>query len=80
LGDNGWIKEISNKDLHTLIIQLTELMNFSIFFAWCDWHVGRELRRAGAGFHKNDNAFLAVAVDDVAVLQAAADRQGTTLV
>ncbi len=32
----------------------------------------RELERAGIGFRKNDNAFLAV--DDVAALQAAADR------
>src|SRR6202022_4429022 len=42
-----------------------------------NWHNGlslieRELKRAGIGFHKNDNAFLAV--DDVAALQAAADR------
>src|SRR2546425_12846107 len=32
----------------------------------------RELRRGNIGFHKNDNAFLAV--DDIAALQAAADR------
>ena len=32
----------------------------------------RELKRNNIGFHKNDNAFLAV--DDVAALQAAADR------
>jgi hypothetical protein len=34
--------------------------------------IERELRRAQIGFRKNDNAFLAV--DDVAALQAAADR------
>jgi hypothetical protein len=34
--------------------------------------IERELTRAGIGFRKNDNAFLAV--DDVAALQAAADR------
>ena len=33
---------------------------------------GQELNRAQIGFRKNDNAFLAV--DDVAALQAAADR------
>jgi hypothetical protein len=32
----------------------------------------QELRRNNVGFYKNDNAFLAV--DDVAALQAAADR------
>jgi hypothetical protein len=34
--------------------------------------IERELTRAGIGFRKNDNAFLAV--DDVVALQAAADR------
>ena len=34
--------------------------------------IERELKRAGVGFRKNDNAFLAT--DDVAQLQAAADR------
>jgi hypothetical protein len=34
--------------------------------------IEQELARAGIGFRKNDNAFLAV--DDVAALQAAADR------
>ena len=34
--------------------------------------IERELKRAQIGFRKNDNAFLAV--DDVAALQAAADR------
>ena len=41
---------------------------------WLNGHsfIERELKRAGIGFRKNDNAFLAV--DDVAALQAAADR------
>src|SRR5258707_7980050 len=34
--------------------------------------IERELNRAQVGFRKNDNAFLAI--DDVAALQAAADR------
>jgi hypothetical protein len=34
--------------------------------------IEQELRRAGIGFRKHDNAFLAV--DDIAALQAAADR------
>ena len=41
---------------------------------WLNGHsfMERELKRNNIGFHKNDNAFLAV--DDVAALQAAADR------
>jgi len=41
---------------------------------WLNGHsfIEQELNRAGVGFHKNDNAFLAV--DDPAALQAAADR------
>src|SRR5258708_29595227 len=35
-------------------------------------YIEQELKRAGIGFRKDDNAFLAV--DDVAALQAAADR------
>jgi len=35
-------------------------------------YIERELTRAGVGFRKNDNAFLAI--DDVVQLQAAADR------
>ena len=34
--------------------------------------IEQELKRAGIGFRKEDNAFLAV--DDVAALQASADR------
>ena len=41
---------------------------------WLNGHsfIEQELTKAGIGFHKNDNAFLAV--DDLAALQAAADR------
>ena len=38
----------------------------------------RELKRAGIGFRKNDNAFLAVG--DVAALQAAADRLSPAII
>jgi hypothetical protein len=38
----------------------------------------RELMRGKIGFHKNDNAFLAV--DDVAALQAAADRLSPAII
>ena len=37
-----------------------------------------ELERAGIGFHKNDNAFLAV--DDVTALQAATDRLSPAII
>ena len=40
--------------------------------------IERELQRAGIGFHKNDNAFLAV--DDAEGLQAAADRLSPALI
>ena len=40
--------------------------------------IERELKRAEIGFRKNDNAFLAV--DDVAALQAAADRLSPELI
>src|SRR5260370_9258839 len=38
----------------------------------------RELKRTGIGFRKNDNAFLAV--DDVAAVQAAADRLSPAII
>jgi hypothetical protein len=40
--------------------------------------IEQELQRAGVGFRKNDNAFLAV--DDPAALQAAADRLNPALI
>lgn len=40
--------------------------------------IEQELKRAGVGFRKNDNAFLAV--DDVAALQAAADRLSAQII
>ena len=40
--------------------------------------IEQELKRRQIGFHKSDNAF--VAVDDVAALQAAADRLSATII
>jgi len=47
---------------------------------WLNGHsfIEQELQRTHIGFHKNDNAFLAV--DDVAALQAAADRLSPQLI
>jgi hypothetical protein len=41
-------------------------------------YIEQELKRAGIGFRKDDNAFLAV--DDVAALQAAADRLSSQVI
>jgi hypothetical protein len=55
---------------------LVRVASFFPFHAtyWLNGHsfIEQELKRKQIGFHKNDNAFLAV--DDVAELQAAADR------
>ncbi len=47
---------------------------------WLNGHffIGGELIKGGIGFRKDDNAFLAV--DDVAALQAAADRLGPQII
>jgi hypothetical protein len=47
---------------------------------WLNGHsfMEREMKRAGIGFRKNDNAFLAVG--DVAALQAAADRLSPAII
>jgi hypothetical protein len=47
---------------------------------WLNGHsfMEREMKRAGIGFRKNDNAF--VAVGDVAALQAAADRLSPAII
>ena len=59
--------------LGPIIVRFASLFPFHATY-WINGHsfIERELRRADVGFHKNDNAFLAV--DDVAALQAAADR------
>ena len=55
---------------------IVRVAGFSPFHAsyWLNGHsfIEQELKRSGVAFQKNDNAFLAV--NDVAALQAAADR------
>jgi hypothetical protein len=64
---------IRDEVLGPLIVRVASFFPFHATY-WLNGHsfIERELQRAGIGFHKNDNAFLAV--DDVAALQAAADR------
>src|SRR5438105_5840022 len=59
--------------LGPIIVRVASFFPFHATY-WLNGHsfMERELERAGIGFRKNDNAFLAV--DDVAALQAAADR------
>jgi hypothetical protein len=64
---------IRDEVLGPIIVRVASFFPFHATY-WLNGHsfVERELMRAGIGFHKNDNAFLAV--DDVPALQAAADR------
>lgn len=64
---------IRDEVLGPIIIRVASFFPFHATY-WLNGHsfIERELTKAGVGFHKNDNAFLAV--DDVAALQAAADR------
>jgi len=64
---------IRDEFLGPIIVRVASFFPFHATY-WLNGHsfIERELKRAGIGFHKNDNAFLAV--DDVAALQAAADR------
>jgi len=64
---------IRDEVLGPIIVRVASFFPFHATY-WLNGHsfIERELVRAGMGFHKNDNAFLAV--DDVAALQAAADR------
>ena len=64
---------IRDEVLGPIIVRVASFFPFHATY-WLNGHsfIERELVRAGIGFHKNDNAFLAV--DDVAALQAAADR------
>jgi len=59
--------------LGPIIVRVASFFPFHATY-WLNGHsfLERELTKAGIGFHKNDNAFLAV--DNVAALQAAADR------
>jgi len=59
--------------LGPIILRVASFFPFHATY-WLNGHsfIEQELKRANTGFRKNDNAFLAV--DDVAALQAAADR------
>ena len=64
---------IRDEFLGPILVRVASFFPFHATY-WLNGHsfIERELKRAGIGFRKNDNAFLAV--DDVAALQAAADR------
>ena len=64
---------IRDEVLGPILVRVASFFPFHATY-WLNGHsfIERELVRAAIGFHKNDNAFLAV--DDVAALQAAADR------
>jgi hypothetical protein len=70
---------IRDEVLGPIIVRVASFFPFHATY-WLNGHsfIDRELKRAGIGFHKNDNAFLAV--DDVAALQAAADRLSPTII
>jgi len=64
---------IRDEVLGPIIVRVASFFPFHATY-WLNGHsfIERELIKAAIDFHKNDNAFLAV--DDVAALQAAADR------
>src|SRR5712671_4148381 len=64
---------IRDEVLGPIVLRMASFFPFHATY-WLNGHsfIEQELNRTHIGFHKNDNAFLAV--DDVAALQAAADR------
>ncbi len=70
---------VRDEVLGPIVIRMASFFPFQATY-WLNGHsfIERELQRAGVGFDKNDNAFLAV--DDVASLQAAADRLSPALI
>jgi hypothetical protein len=64
---------VRDEFLGPIIVRVASFFPFHATY-WLNGHscIEGELKRARIGFHKKDNAFLAV--DDVAALQAAADR------
>jgi len=70
---------IRDEFLGPIIVRVASFFPFQATY-WLNGHsfIERELKRAGIGFRKNDNAFLAV--DDVAALQAAADRLSPAII
>jgi hypothetical protein len=70
---------IRDEFLGPIIVRVASFFPFHATY-WLNGHsfIERELKRAGIGFRKNDNAFLAV--DEVAALQAAADRLSPAII
>jgi hypothetical protein len=70
---------IRDEVLGPIIVRVASFFPFHATY-WINGHsfMERELERAGIGFRKDDNAFLAV--DDVAALQAAADRLNPAII
>jgi hypothetical protein len=70
---------IRDEALGPIIVRVASFFPFHATY-WLNGHafMEREWQRAGVGFHKNDNAFLAG--DDVAALQAAADRLSPAII
>ena len=64
---------IRDEILGPIVLRVASFFPFHTTY-WLNGHsfIEQELNRVHIGFHKNDNAFLAV--DDVVALQAAADR------
>jgi hypothetical protein len=64
---------IRDEVLGPIVMRVASFLPFQATY-WLNGHsfIEQELNRQQIGFHKNDNAFLAV--DNVAMLQAAADR------
>jgi hypothetical protein len=64
---------IQDETLGPIVMRVASFFPFHASY-WLNGHsfMERELSKAGIGFHKNDNAFLAV--EDVTALPAAADR------
>jgi len=70
---------VRDEVLGPIIVRVASFFPFHATY-WLNGHsfLERELKRAGIGFRKNDNAFLAVG--DVAALQAAADRLSPAII
>jgi len=70
---------VRDEVLGPILIRVASFFPFHATY-WLNGHsfIQRELERAGIGFHKNDNAFLGV--NDLAALQAAADRLSPAII
>jgi len=70
---------IRDEVLGPILVRVASFFPFHATY-WLNGHsfIERELTKAGIGFRKDDNAFLAV--DDVTALQAAADRLSPAII